>query len=119
MAMSVPVDRIAEIPTFPVFASVVMPLDEEREDPKDAASEVDDESSSPENEEPVSIEGVASEGDAVSSIFVPDLDVSPDDWHAISEKANVVTIIIAINLFFICILTSEQSCISSVNTVIT
>jgi hypothetical protein len=79
MAMSVPVDRIAEIPIFPVFASVVMPLDEEREDPVDAASEVDAKASPPENEEPVSNEGVASEGDAVSSIFVPDSDVSPED----------------------------------------
>lgn len=79
MAMSVPVDRIAEIPMFPVFASVVMPLDEEREDPVDAASEVDAKASPPENEEPVSNEGVASEGDAVSSIFVPDSDVSPED----------------------------------------
>ena len=77
--MSVPVDRIAEIPMFPVFASVVMPLDEEREDPVDAASEVDAKASPPENEEPVSNEGVASEGDAVSSIFVPDSDVSPED----------------------------------------
>lgn len=77
--MSVPVDRIAEIPIFPVFASVVMPLDEEREDPVDAASEVDAKASPPENEEPVSNEGVASEGDAVSSIFVPDSDVSPED----------------------------------------
>ncbi len=79
MAMSVPVDRIAEIPIFPVFASVVMPLDEEREDPVDAASEVDAKASTPENEEPVSNEGVASEGGAVSSIFVPDSDVSPED----------------------------------------
>ena len=79
MAMSVPVDRKAEIPIFPVFASVVMPLDEEREDPVDAASEVDAKASTPENEEPVSNEGVASEGDAVSSIFVPDSDVSPED----------------------------------------
>ncbi|MCR4996247.1 MAG: hypothetical protein K6A61_02990 [Butyrivibrio sp.] len=77
--MSVPVDRIAEIPMFPVFVSVVMPLDEEREDPVDAASEVDAKASPPENEEPVSNEGVASEGDAVSSIFVPDSDVSPED----------------------------------------
>ena len=79
MAMSVPVDRIAERPTFPVFASVVMPLDEEREDPVDAASESDDKSPPTENEEPVSNEGVASEGDAVFSIFVPDSDDSSDD----------------------------------------
>ena len=101
MAMSVPVDRIAEIPTFPVFVSVVMPHDEEREDPVDAASENGVKTSFPVNEEPVSSEGVASEGDVVFSIFVPDSDVSSDDWHAISEKANIVTITIAKNLVFI------------------
>jgi|UPI00047DD20E hypothetical protein len=79
MAMSVPADKIAEIPTFPIFPSAVMLLDEEREDPVDAASEGDDESSSPVNEESVSNEGVASEGDAVSSIFVSDSDVAADD----------------------------------------